>query len=148
MTFWPLTNSDFPTNQTFHQISWPLYLAWPSPIMSGFHGAFATGVACQQGTFTIQDTCSVPIVGLACAPIVETRFLELAMSLLDLSPRIPHWYFLDFAFLHLQSPFPTLKYELLSTAPTVWRQIAAKRSDSDWWIWSWIILSVWGLILS
>ena len=30
-----------------------------------------------------------PIVGLACAPIAETRFLELAMSLLDFSPRIP-----------------------------------------------------------
>ena len=30
-----------------------------------------------------------PIVGLACAPIVETKFLELAMSLLDFSPRIP-----------------------------------------------------------
>ena len=30
-----------------------------------------------------------PIVGLACAPIVETRFLELVMSLLDFSPRIP-----------------------------------------------------------
>ena len=30
-----------------------------------------------------------PIVGLACAPIVETRFLELAMFLLDFSPRIP-----------------------------------------------------------
>ena len=30
-----------------------------------------------------------PIVGLACAPIVETRFLELAMSLLDFSPRKP-----------------------------------------------------------
>ena len=29
-----------------------------------------------------------PIVGFACAPIVETRFLELAMSLLDFSPRI------------------------------------------------------------
>ena len=29
-----------------------------------------------------------PIVGLAC-PIVETRFLELAMSLLNFSPRIP-----------------------------------------------------------
>ena len=29
-----------------------------------------------------------PIVGLACAPIVKTRFLELAMSLLDFSPRI------------------------------------------------------------
>ena len=32
---------------------------------------------------------SVPIVGLACAPIVETRFLEPAMYLLDFSPRIP-----------------------------------------------------------
>ena len=30
-----------------------------------------------------------PIVGLAWAPIVETKFLELAMSLLDFSPRIP-----------------------------------------------------------
>ena len=30
-----------------------------------------------------------PIVGLACAPFVEIRFLELAMSLLDFSPRIP-----------------------------------------------------------
>ena len=34
-------------------------------------------------------TVHSPIVGLACAPIVETRFLELAMSLLDFSPRIP-----------------------------------------------------------
>ena len=33
--------------------------------------------------------CSFPIVRLACAPIVETRFLELAMSLLDFSPRKP-----------------------------------------------------------
>ena len=30
-----------------------------------------------------------PILGLANAPIVETKFLELAMSLLDSSPRIP-----------------------------------------------------------
>ena len=30
-----------------------------------------------------------PILGLASAPIVETKFLELAMSLLDFSPRIP-----------------------------------------------------------
>ena len=29
---------------------------------------------------------SVPRYGLACAPIVETRFLKLAMSLLDFSP--------------------------------------------------------------
>ena len=32
---------------------------------------------------------SVPHLGLANAPIVETKFLELAMSLLDFSPRIP-----------------------------------------------------------
>ena len=30
-----------------------------------------------------------PILGLADAPIVETKFLEIAMSLLDSSPRIP-----------------------------------------------------------
>ena len=30
-----------------------------------------------------------PILGLASAPIVETKFLELAMSLLDFSHRIP-----------------------------------------------------------
>ena len=30
-----------------------------------------------------------PILGLANAPIVETKFLELAMSLIDFSPRIP-----------------------------------------------------------
>ena len=30
-----------------------------------------------------------PILGPANAPIVETKFLEIAMSLLDFSPRIP-----------------------------------------------------------
>ena len=47
---WPPNQSDIPP------ISWPLYRAWPSPIMSGFHGAFATGVASQQGTLTLPDT--------------------------------------------------------------------------------------------
>ena len=32
---------------------------------------------------------SVPILGLASAPILETKFPELVMSLLDFSPRIP-----------------------------------------------------------
>ena len=40
----------------FPPISWPWYRASPSPIMSGFHRAFATGVACQQGTLTLPDT--------------------------------------------------------------------------------------------
>ena len=47
---WLPNQSDFPP------ISWPWYQAWPSPIMSGFHGAYATGAACQQGTFTLSDT--------------------------------------------------------------------------------------------
>ena len=56
MKFWPLTNSDYPTNQTFHQFhdldtDFDLHR-----ITSGFHGAFATGVACQQGTLTLPDT--------------------------------------------------------------------------------------------
>ena len=38
-------------------------------IMSVFHGAFGTGVACQQGTLTPSDTWLRP---LAYAPIVET----------------------------------------------------------------------------
>ena len=81
---WLPNQSDFPP------ISWPLYRAWPSPIMTGFNGAFATGVSCQQGTLTLPGhLVPSPIVELACAPIVETRFLELAMSLLDFSPRIP-----------------------------------------------------------
>ena len=47
---WLPNQSDLPT------ISWPLYRAWPSPIMSGFHGVFATGVTCQLGTLTLSDT--------------------------------------------------------------------------------------------
>ena len=47
---WLPNQSDFPP------ISWPLYRAWPSPIMSGYHGAFATGVACQQRTLTLPYT--------------------------------------------------------------------------------------------
>ena len=49
---WLPNQSDFPP------ISWPWYRAWHSPIMSGYHGAFATGVACQQGTrtLTLPDT--------------------------------------------------------------------------------------------
>ena len=56
MTFGPLTNSYFPTDQTFHQFH-DLYTELDlHRIMSGFHGAFATGVASQQGTLTLPDT--------------------------------------------------------------------------------------------
>ena len=39
MTFWPLTNSDFPTDQTFPRISWPWYQASPSPNYEWFPGS-------------------------------------------------------------------------------------------------------------
>ena len=85
------------TNGKWHSYPWPTMTSQPIRIMSGFHGAFVTGVAYQQGTFTLPDTCTSksqnwsrpPILGLACAPIVETRFLEVSMSLLDFSHRIP-----------------------------------------------------------
>ena len=78
MTFWPLTNSDFPTNQTSHQFYYLDTELGLHRIMSGFHGAFATGVTCQQGTLTLLDTwCRRLILGLACAPIGET-FLDFA----------------------------------------------------------------------
>ena len=51
-----MTNSDFPTDQTFHQFH-DLYTELDlHRIMSGFHGAFTTGVASQQGTLTLPDT--------------------------------------------------------------------------------------------
>ena len=56
MTFWSLTNSDFPTNQTFYQFHDLDTELDRHRIMSGFHGAFATGVASQQGTLTLPDT--------------------------------------------------------------------------------------------
>ena len=52
-----------------------------------FNGAFTTGVVCQQGTLT-----------LVFAPIVETRFLEIAESLTDLFTPM---YFLDFSWTKL-----------------------------------------------
>ena len=75
---------------------WPLYRPWPSP---NYDGAFATGVACQQGALTLPDTCPPPpplFLGLACVPINETRFHELAMSFLDFSlwiyPLVLSWF--------------------------------------------------------
>ena len=62
MTFWPLPNSDFSTDQTFQQfrdLDTKLDL---HRIMSGFHGAFATGVACQPRTLlTLPNTWFSPL---------------------------------------------------------------------------------------
>ena len=89
MTFWSLTNSDFPTNQTFHQFhdrdtELDLHRLW---VVSMEHLQRVWHASRERLPFRTPG--SVPILGLANAPIVETKFLELAMSLLDFSPRIP-----------------------------------------------------------
>ena len=79
----------FPTNQTFHQFhdldtDFDLHR-----ITSGFHGS-CNGCGMPAGNaYPSGHLVPSPILGLAIAPIVETKFLELAMSLLDFSPRIP-----------------------------------------------------------
>ena len=45
----------------------------------------------------IELTGCVQFIMFANAPIVETKFLELAMSLLDFFTSNTPWYFLDFA---------------------------------------------------
>ena len=57
--------------------------------MRGYHGAFSTVLACQQGTFTIPDTWfRLSFLGLACAPIVETIFLDISRDLIYLPREI------------------------------------------------------------
>ena len=77
---WLPNLSDFPPT------SWPWYRAWSLPIMSDFHGAFATGVVCRQGTLTLPDTWFRP-------PLRDLLVLQLlrpdSSNLLDFSPRIP-----------------------------------------------------------
>ena len=46
----------------------------------GFHRAFATGVACQQGTLTPPDTWSCPTLGLACVLMSRPISPELVLS--------------------------------------------------------------------
>ena len=79
-----------PVSQTLHRLNYLPELNFTE--LRGFHRAFATNVACQQGALTLPDTWfrpPPPILGLACSLIVETRFLEFSMSFLDFSPRIP-----------------------------------------------------------
>ena len=76
MTFWPLTcYSDFLTDHNFHllhDLNTELDL---HRFTSGLYGAFAMGLACQQGTLTRSDTWfRSPFLGLAYAPIDLSPF--------------------------------------------------------------------------
>ena len=48
---------------------------------TGFHGASATGVACQQGTRTPPDTWSCPTLGLASVLMLRPISPELVLFL-------------------------------------------------------------------
>ena len=81
MTFWSLTNSDFSIEQTFHQFPWHWYRSWPLPMQRLLHAI--------RESLLLQTHGSVSFLVLACAPMVETRFLEHALYFFNFSPWIP-----------------------------------------------------------
>ena len=92
MTFWHSTcYNDFLTNQTFHKyydLGTDLNLRRIN-IARSFNGAFATDVACQQGTLTLPDNRFRHFLELAYAHIVETSFTELTVSFLEFHLEYP-----------------------------------------------------------
>ena len=81
---WLPNRSDFPS------ISLPWYQAWPSPNYGWFPWIICNECGMPTGNaYPSGNLVPSPFLGLAFAPTVETKFLELAMSLLDFSPWIP-----------------------------------------------------------
>ena len=126
---WLPNQSDFPP------ISWPWYRAWPSPIMSGFRGAFATGAACQQGTLTLPDTWFRP-------PFWDLLMLQL---LRPNSSNLPYLY----STFHLEYPlvlsrfclvilrcqnYMMFPFSLLLLPPPSFRQCIALYAVAEGWL--------------
>ena len=81
---WLHNQSDFPS------ISWPWYWLWPSPNYEWFPLSICSGCGMPAGTLTLPDTWfRPPFRDLLMLQLLIPKFLELAMSLLDFSPRIP-----------------------------------------------------------
>ena len=79
-----------PNQSDFSPFSWPWYRLWPSPNYEWFPWSICNWCGMPTGNaYPSRHLVPSPILGLANAPIVETKVLELAMSLLDFSPRIP-----------------------------------------------------------
>ena len=121
------SQSDFPP------VSWPWYRAWPSPIMSGFHGAFATGVAWQQGTLTLPDTWFRP-------PFWDLLMLQL---LRPNSSNLPCLY----STFHLEHPlvlsrFCFLYFQLLGECLCWWTSESPSAHVAKFNGWLWLIRSV------
>ena len=69
---------------------WPWYRTWLSQNYERFPWSICDGCGMPAGSaYPSGHLVLSPFLGLAYAHIVETRFLELAMSLLDFSPWIP-----------------------------------------------------------
>ena len=93
------------TNVKWHSDPWPTVTSQPIRLSTNFMTLIPSLTFTDYEWFpwSICNGCGMPagnaypsghlvpspILGLANAPIVETKFLELAMSLLDFSPRIP-----------------------------------------------------------
>ena len=92
-------NCDFPTDQTFHQFH-DLYNELDlHRIMSGFNGAFATGVASQQGTLTLPDTWfRTGVWDLLVLQLLRPDSSNLPGLYSTFHLEYP-WYFLEFAWL-------------------------------------------------
>ena len=93
------------TNVKWHSDPWPTVTSQPIRLSTIFMTLIPSVTFTDYEWFpwSICNVCGMPagnaypsghlvpspIVGLACALIVETRFLDIAVSLLDFSPRIP-----------------------------------------------------------
>ena len=112
-----MTNSDFPTDQTFHQFH-DLYTELDlHRIMSGFHGAFATGVASQQGTLTPPDTWFRPSFSGAC--ICSECWDRFSWFYTDLET-VPNLTFTEFRGLHKAFATGVASHQGALTLPDTW----------------------------
>ena len=95
-----LTIWSFPlTNVKWHSVTWPYKMTTPYwsdfvpnltfyRILSGFHGTFATGVACRQGTLTPTDTWSLAFGTCICSTCWDQSFFRTSRYFPDYALRI------------------------------------------------------------
>ena len=86
-----------PNQSDFQPISWPLYRAWPSPIMSGFHGAFATGGMPAGNAYPSGHLVPSPHCGTCMCSNCWDQIPRTCHVFTRLFTSNTPWYFLDFA---------------------------------------------------
>ena len=132
------------TNVKWHSDPWPTVTSQPIRLSTNFMTLIPSLTFTDYEWFpwSICNGCGMPagnaypsghlvpspILGLANAPIVETKFLELAMSLLDFSPRIP----LGTFSILLKSPMKCIWHGSLTSTPYISRAWTAIKSIAPW----------------